>query len=67
MGCLAHKRATLKEDQRGFLVASGMELFVDGVEGVTGPPDLWALTWQTCCERLSPGPGGPAHRGQNTE
>lgn len=26
---------------------------------------LWALTWQTYCVRLFPGPGDPAHTGQN--
>lgn len=26
---------------------------------------LWALTWQTYCVRLFPGPGDPEHTGQN--
>jgi hypothetical protein len=27
---------------------------------------LWALTWQTYCVTLFPGPGDPAHTGQST-
>lgn len=48
--------------------ASGLEPFMDGVAGrAAGLLDLRALTWRTCYARLSPGPGGPAHTGQNRE
>lgn len=50
-----------------FLGAPGLEVFREDWRGEQQPwLGLWALTWQTCCARLSPGPGGPAHIGQNT-
>lgn len=67
-GTLPMRRATVKEELRWFPGAPGLELSTEG--GWKGKwwaqLNLWALTWQTCYARLSPGPGGPAHTGQNT-